>query len=127
MARKDTDQEDHDKMVRAWVKALREMGYEVKADLPEFDEKPSKVHGKVPDVEATKGQDVIIGEQETCESIPLDDTRDQFVAFTKGRSSKRKFYASVLKGCLQDLKDQVQRWKAEDYQIEVDQYWHYGE
>ncbi len=125
MAREEPDKEDHDEMVRSWVKVLQGRGYTVKADLPEFKDKPSPVHGKIPDIEATNESEIIIGETETCESIGWDDTRDQFVAFTKGRSKTRKFHAQAPKKCLEDLKKQMRAWKADGYDIDVDSFWPY--
>ncbi len=123
--RTEPDKGEHDRMVRSWAEELKRDGYEVKADI-EGCEQPPVIHGHRPDIEARKPYKTIIGETETCESIGWTDTRDQFVAFTKGRNTNTEFHAQAPKECVQDLRDQVASWKQQGYNIIVDDYWPYG-
>lgn len=60
------------------VTQLKQNGFSVKADLPNFV-KPAQIGGFVPDVEAHKGVQKVIGEVETKDSMASDiDQRRAF-------------------------------------------------
>ncbi len=86
---------------------MERRGYAVEADLP-GKKTPDPVYGHIPDLKAVLGNDGIVGEVETCDSISWTETRDQFVAFSKARDQGWSFHACAPKRCLGDLKAQVE-------------------
>lgn len=59
---------EHDKKVRRIAASYWGMGYEVKADLPEYS-RPRPIRGRIPDVVAKRGKTTKIVEVETPESF----------------------------------------------------------
>ena len=61
----------HDRKVRKIAAAYWERGFDVRADLPEY-QSPKPIRGKIADVVAKKGKKTIIVEVETPESFGRD-------------------------------------------------------
>lgn len=74
MSRSKRSQSKHNSQVRKDVEKLVTQGFEVKADIPGYQQ-PNTIGGYRPDYVATKGPKRIIGEVETGDSV--DSARDQ--------------------------------------------------
>lgn len=74
MSRSKRSQSKHNSQVRKDVEKLVTQGFEVKADIPGYQQ-PNTIGGYRPDYVATKGLKRIIGEVETGDSV--DSARDQ--------------------------------------------------
>ena len=106
----------HDTMVRIRANNLTNDGYYVYADISGFPE-PPKFGGHIPDIYAVKGVSKIITEIETCETICLDHTREQYTAFS--HVSETEFHVKVPESCLSEAKDCAARWG-----ITVNRWWY---
>jgi hypothetical protein len=79
-------QTKHDRKVLERARALREQGFNVRADIPGF-KKPDSIHGRRPDIEARKhGEPKVIEEIETPRSLKKD--RPQQRVFEKYADKK---------------------------------------
>ena len=74
MSRSKRGQSKHNSQVRKDVEKLVDQGFNVKADIPGYQQ-PGTIGGYRPDYVATKGPKRIIGEVETVNSV--DSARDQ--------------------------------------------------
>ena len=121
------NQEEHDSMVRAVVKNVKENGHSnIKADLQGY-EKPkliywkSKKEGYIPGVTSTKNQGYIFG-IETDYSIDDSHTEDQWRLFSaNAKQHSKKFIVVVPKGS-----EQQARQRAKQLGINVDDVWTVG-
>jgi len=116
MEREKEEQNAHDSMLRTRANNLKKEGYAVKADLEEYEEKPEEINGKIPDITATKDNEEIIVEVETCESCTLEHTKEQYEAFSS--VSGAEFHVVIPERCYEKAKA-----KAEEWGIKVDQWW----
>ncbi len=89
-------QTKHDRKVLERARALREQGFNVRADIPSF-KKPDSIHGRRPDIEARKyGEPKVIEEIETPRSLKKD--RPQQRVFEKYAEKKGiKFNIRIAK------------------------------
>ena len=77
--------EEHDNKVRRIAAAYLGMGYDVRADLPDYT-RPKAIRGRIPDVVATKGKTTKIVEVETPETFRSHkDQRDILRDYAKQR------------------------------------------
>lgn len=121
------NQEEHDSMVRAVAKHVKENGHSnIKADLPGYD-KPDLIYwestkeGHIPDVTSTKNQGYIF-EVETDDSIDDSHTEDQWKLFSaNAKQHSKKFIVVVPKGS-----EQQARQRAKQLGINVDDVWTVG-
>ena len=75
----------HDKKVQRIAAAYWGKGYDVRADLPNY-ERPKPIRGRIPDVVAKKGKTTKIVEVETPDSFPSHkDQRDILRDYAKQR------------------------------------------
>ena len=74
-------QAKHDKKVQQRLDHYKDKGYSVKADLP-GRAKPQKIGGRIPDIIAKKGSDLIVEEIETASTMNSD--RDQQAKLREG-------------------------------------------
>ncbi len=90
-----TGQKQHDQAVLRSAEWYKSQGYNVKADLPNW-EKPKTIGGFIPDLIAKKGQKEIIGEVETKETNKQD--KDQQTAFKEyaERKKMREFKKKII-------------------------------
>jgi len=88
MSRKRTtgSQSKHDKAVRKRAEQLKRQGFDVRADLKNW-ERPSTIRGVRPDIDARKGGKRVIVEVETKEST--GDARAQRQARAFNAAAKR--------------------------------------
>ena len=100
MSRKRTprSQSKHNKAVQKRAEQLQRQGFEVKADLKNWDQ-PETIAGVRPDIDAQKGTERVIVEVETPES--KDDRRSERQRRAFGgaakRSAKTRFETIVTK------------------------------
>ena len=121
------NQEEHDSMVKAVAKYLKENGHSnIKADLLGYD-KPDLIYwestkkGHIPDVTSTKNQEYIF-EVETDDSIDDSHTEDQWKLFSAyAEQYSKKFIVVVPK----ELEQQA-RQRAKQLGIKVDDVWIVG-
>lgn len=89
-------QKIHDLAVLRLAKQKQKEGYNVEADLPNW-QKPPKINGAVPDVSATKGKEHKLFEVETEKTLELDkDQRSKFRDWSK-KSRNRTFTTKTIK------------------------------
>jgi|GEM_PF-2566283 len=69
-------QAKHDHKVQQRLEHYKEEGYRVKADLP-GRAKPQKIGGRVPDIVAKKGNEIIVEEIETKSTLTSDKQQQQ--------------------------------------------------
>ena len=75
----------HDRKVQRIAAAYWGKGYDVRADLPNY-ERPRPIRGRIPDVVATKGRTTKIVEVETSNSFGSHkDQRDIFRDYARAR------------------------------------------
>jgi len=95
MKRQKNKQSAHDSRVKRVAGGYKGKGWKVKADIPGYS-RPRPIHGRRPDVVATKGQKTRIVEVETKSSMRKDvPQRNAFRKFANS-SKKRKFRTSVI-------------------------------
>jgi len=86
---------EHDKKVKRIAAGYRGKGWDVRADLPD-DKPPKPIHGKTPDIVATKGKRAIIVEVETDQSFDKDkNQRAIFRDYAKGKSRTKFRWTTV--------------------------------
>jgi len=113
-----TTQSAHDKLVKALADKFETEGYFVKADHIEHPNgAPSEVNGYKPDIYATKTNQRIIVEAETCDSIGTDETHQQWQAFSVAVGME--FHVIVPKQCLATAQEQAKLWG-----VNVDKWWY---
>lgn len=82
MSRKTENQSAHDRRVRTLANELRNEGWDVQADLPNFDQPdPIGNDGRIPDILATLGNRTKIIEVETPRTV--DSHREQHSTFRR--------------------------------------------
>ena len=117
-ARTTTVQNVHDRLVKSLADKFESDGYYVKADgIGHPNGSPPTFNMHIPDIYAVKGDERIIAEAETCDSISLGDTYHQWLAFS--RVAGTVFHVIVPRQCLEDAKKQANYWG-----IKVDHWWY---
>ncbi len=110
------EHELHDKLVRAQIKAYQAEGTSVVAADLEGWVKPPVVGSHIPDIVAKKDGRTIYNECETCDTIGLDQTREQLADFSRHGHLE----VTVPQSCLEQAKEHVRGWG-----IDVERWWHY--
>lgn len=105
----------HDTLVKALANKFVSDGYTVWADISGFTQ-PPKIGDYIPDIYAVKGASKIIAEAETCDTICIDHTREQYTVFSNVRETE--FHVITPESCLSEAKDCASTWG-----ITVDQWW----
>ena len=105
----------HKQLVRALIKYLQDNGWIVThADVDGLS-RPSTIGTRIPDVRAQRQNDTLIalGEAETCESLVLDQTREQITDFCSYVMSNDNrpvpLFILVPAACAQQLDELVSR------------------
>jgi hypothetical protein len=90
------------------IKTLEEKNYRIiQADLDSYQQ-PEKIGRHIPDIIAKDASGArIIVEVETCQTINLDHTKEQFEDFSKAEG---KFFVDVPHSCLEQLKQNARSW-----------------
>ena len=87
MGRQKRNQATHDRRVRALVNGLKNQGWEVQADLPNFDQPdPIGKDERIPDILATRGNQTRIIEVETPST--LNSHQDQHSTFRRSAAHR---------------------------------------
>lgn len=87
VSRKTINQSAHDRRVRTLANELRNEGWDVQADLPNFDQPdPIGINGRIPDILATLGNRTKIVEVETPSTV--DTHREQHSTFRRSASQR---------------------------------------
>lgn len=106
----------HDKLVRSLAKHYSSLGYKgVRADMPGSVETPSAIywtnrpeHKYIPDITCFKNDDantVIVAEAETCESLRVSHTAEQWKLFSAhAKSVNGEFHIITPKSCTDEAK-----------------------
>ena len=81
---------EHDKKVRRIAGGYCGKGYDVRADLPEYN-RPKPIRGRIPDVVATKGNTTKIIEVETPQSFGKDRNQRAIFRDYANQKSKTRF------------------------------------
>lgn len=110
------EHELHSKLVRAQIRAYQDEGTSVVAADLEAWVKPPVVGRHIPDIVAKKYGGTIYNESETCQTIGLDQTREQLRDFSRHGYLE----VTVPQSCLVQAKEYAKRWA-----IEVERWWHY--
>ncbi len=109
------EHELHENLVRGQITAYKDEGTKVvAADLEDW-QKPGKVGRHVPDIIAERGGQRIYNECETCETIGMDQTRQQYKDFSKAGILE----VTVPESCLEQAKGYARTWG-----IHVERWWH---
>jgi hypothetical protein len=114
--------EIHETITRAQITTIRNEGHTIlEADLPGSGyASPAPVNGKVPDIlSRDPAGKKVITEVETCETIGLSHTKEQFEAFSSARSATTEFHVAVPKSCYQDARSYASEWGTV-----VDRWWY---
>jgi len=109
----------HDQLVNAMAEMFKTQGYTVKADLPNYNEKPTEWAGCRPDIEAFKNGLVnkrILIEAETCDSLDWETTKAQWQAFSSAPNTL--FYVVVPANCIENA-----RAKRKEWAVKIDQFY----
>lgn len=115
----------HESMIKGMIKALEGNGYRIlQADLFGYPS-PDKIGEHIPDIIAissgtiavSEGTRVIV-EVETCKTIALSHTKEQFKEFSRADGA---FFVAVPESCLEQLKENARTWG-----VSVDK-WYYQE
>jgi len=88
-------QKRHDGSVLRSVKWYEGQGFNVKADLPNYD-KPKKIGGHIPDWIAKKGKKEVVGEVETKGTNEKDKDQQQAFKEYADRKSGRTFKKKIV-------------------------------
>lgn len=95
-------QPDHDGMVIAVIKYIKENGHSnVNADIPNYNQ-PEMLHwkgqkdGHIPDITSVRGDESFIFEIETADSISHSHTEDQWKLFSASASLNSKSFVIVI-------------------------------
>ena len=87
MGRQKRNQATHDRRVRALANRLKNQGWEVQADLPNFDSPdPIGKDERIPDILATQGNQTQIIEVETPSTV--DSHQDQRSTFKRSAAQR---------------------------------------
>lgn len=86
----------HDRSVLDQTKYYNRLGYKVRADLPSF-KKPVSVGGRIPDIEAKKGNERVIVEVETKDSIKNDESQIKTFKKYAGTHKNTRFRVKIAK------------------------------
>ena len=87
MGRQKKNQATHDRRVRALANGLKNQGWEVQADLPNFDQPdPIGQDERIPDIFATQGNQTKIIEVETPSTV--DSHQDQHSTFRRSAAHR---------------------------------------
>ena len=119
MVRNEEEENLHTNMLKSMIEKLKEKNIVViQADLEGYD-KPDEISGKIPDIVGEKENKTrIIIEVETCGTIDIEHTKEQFESFS---SADGEFWVDVPKSCIDALKA-----KSEEWETPVDSWWQYG-
>ena len=90
-----TGQKKHDTVVLKSAQWYQTHGFNVKADLPNF-EKPKTIQGFIPDIIAKKGTKEIVKEIETKDSNKKDLKQQQAFKNYTNKGKGRKFIKKVI-------------------------------
>lgn len=101
-------QSQHDRLVKAMANMFEGKGYQVKADLDTYQNKPSEWAGHRPDVEAIKNGLInkrILVEVETCDSLDWPNTQAQWQAFSSMPNTL--FFVAVPSNCVGEAREKI--------------------
>lgn len=88
MSRQKKNQSTHDNRVRVLANRLEDQGWEVQADLPNFDQPdPIGKDERIPDILATQGNQTKIIEVETPSTI--NSHKDQHSTFRRSAAQRK--------------------------------------
>lgn len=87
MSRNQRNQSNHDNLVLDLAETLENQGWNVQADLPNFDQPdPIGQSGRIPDILATQGDETKIIEVETQRT--LNSHKDQHATFKRSAAQR---------------------------------------
>lgn len=114
------EEDIHLKLLRTQVSTLRNKGHTIKgADLPGYP-MVEEINGKLPDIVSISGErKKVITEVETCKTIGIEHTKEQYKAFSRARNSNTEFHVVVPKSCLTQAKQKAKEWNTP-----VDTWWY---
>jgi hypothetical protein len=104
-ARKGNEQNNHDRAIKKYAQHLDKNRYSVKADTTELDTQfpmPEIIHGKRPDILASKKGKKLVIEVETPNSLDTKRAKEQRRRFQNwaNRKSNRTFQRKMAKDLL---------------------------
>lgn len=101
--------QQHNDFIRRMMNEFQKKGYlNIKADLPQWKDKPDRYFGELPDLTCNKDDSKrtpIIVEAETCGTISSEEAKKQFYAFSnyvkmgRNQDEAREFHLIVPKIC----------------------------
>jgi hypothetical protein len=115
------EEEIHTTLTRIQIATIKNKGHTIiEADFPGSGyASPTPINGKVPDiVSKDPAGKKVITEVETCMTIGLSQTKEQFKAFSSARSATTEFHVLVPKSCLREAQSNASQWG-----IVADQWW----
>lgn len=100
---------EHDNLVHMMINEYRRQGYTtIDADLNGFNQ-PMEIGGFRPDIIADGRTPIIICEAETCDTINIEHTENQFNAFANAtrRQQNVEFHIAVPNACVADARQRL--------------------
>ncbi|MFQ5871069.1 MAG: hypothetical protein ACE5IB_02765 [Candidatus Geothermarchaeales archaeon] len=126
--RSQEEQALHRTLVGMVVEVRESRGWFVKAELDGWV-KPPEIGGHVPDVWAEKTGAVMVVEVETCDTIHLVETKEQYRAFYRyamptPERKNREFRIYTPKACYEEALKQAEEWKVISFHP-TRYFWHF--
>jgi hypothetical protein len=125
--RPEESREIHHTIVETVAGARVREEWSVKADLEGW-EKPREIDGHVPDVWAEKLGRTLVVEVETCDTIHLDETREQYRAFygyaKPSPQMNREFRVYTPKECYEEAAEQAEKWGIVSFHV-TKHFWYF--
>ncbi len=88
-------QSKHDRGVQASAEYYEQQGYNVQADIPEYD-RPRIIGGRRPDVIARSSQETVIVEVETRDTVDKDQAQQETFKEYANEHKKTRFWRKTV-------------------------------